>query len=159
MVTRYEIIDNWLCILLLFYDIVWSVAIRSCKKVILIRSLQMHRSDCVSLKRTRAQCFNGRRIRHPRWPPRMCSQAVGHAQSCCQTTVHTTHCNARLWWGFAEHHLNHTSLLVPNWLLVLSAVYILRLVLWDQQKYSEKSENIIGLDSYILNCFSYLNPI
>ena len=29
----------------------------------------------------------------------------------------------------------------------------------DLQKYSEKSENIIGLDSYILNSFSYLNPI
>ena len=39
------------------------------------------------------------------------------------------------------------------------AVSILRLVLWDQQKYSEKSENIIGLDSYILNSFSYLSPI
>ena len=26
-------------------------------------------------------------------------------------------------------------------------------------KYSEKSENIIGLDSYILNRFSYLSPI
>ena len=25
--------------------------------------------------------------------------------------------------------------------------------------YSEKSENIIGLDSYILNSFSYLSPI
>ena len=43
--------------------------------------------------------------------------------------------------------------------IVLSAVYILRLVLWYQQKYSEKSENIIGLDSYILDSFSYLNPI
>ena len=32
------------------------------------------------------------------------------------------------------------------------------LVLCDQQKYSEKSENIIGLDSYILNSFSYLSP-
>ena len=40
-----------------------------------------------------------------------------------------------------------------------NAVYIFRLVLWDQQKYSEKSENIIGLDSYILNSFSYLSPI
>ena len=29
----------------------------------------------------------------------------------------------------------------------------------DQQKYSEKSENIIGLDPYILNSFSYLDPI
>ena len=36
-------------------------------------------------------------------------------------------------------------------------LYILLLVLWDQQKYSEKSENI-GLDSYILNNFSYLSP-
>ena len=33
------------------------------------------------------------------------------------------------------------------------------LVLRDQQKYSEKSENIIGLDPYILNSFSYLDPI
>ena len=33
------------------------------------------------------------------------------------------------------------------------------LVLSDQQKCSEKPENIIGLDSYILNSFSYLNPI
>ena len=39
------------------------------------------------------------------------------------------------------------------------AVYILLLVLLDQQKYSEKSENIIGLDPYILNSFSYLDPI
>ena len=30
-------------------------------------------------------------------------------------------------------------------------VYILLLVLCDQQKYSEKSEEFIGLDSYILN--------
>ena len=29
----------------------------------------------------------------------------------------------------------------------------------DQQKYSEKSETIIGLDPYILNSFSYLDPI
>ena len=28
-----------------------------------------------------------------------------------------------------------------------------------KQKYSEKSENIIGLDPYILNSFSYLDPI
>ena len=42
---------------------------------------------------------------------------------------------------------------------IKSYVYILRLVLWDQQKYSEKSENIKGLDSYILNSFSYLSPI
>ena len=33
------------------------------------------------------------------------------------------------------------------------------LVLLDQQKYSEKAENLIGLDSYILNSFSYLSPI
>ena len=33
------------------------------------------------------------------------------------------------------------------------------LVRLDQHKYSEKSENIIGLDSYILNSFSYLGPI
>ena len=46
-----------------------------------------------------------------------------------------------------------------NMYIVFSAVYILRLVLWDQQKYSGKSENIIGLDSYILNSFSYLSPI
>ena len=29
----------------------------------------------------------------------------------------------------------------------------------DQRKYSGKSENIIGLDSYILNSLSYLNLI
>ena len=40
-----------------------------------------------------------------------------------------------------------------------STVYILLLVLLDQEKYSEKSENIIGLDSYILNIFSHLEPI
>ena len=34
-----------------------------------------------------------------------------------------------------------------------SAVYILFLILWDQWKYSEKLENINGLDSYILNRF------
>ena len=32
-------------------------------------------------------------------------------------------------------------------------------LLIDQQKYSEKSENIICLDPYILNSFSYLDPI
>ena len=37
--------------------------------------------------------------------------------------------------------------------------HVLRLVFWDRGKYSEKSENIIGLDSYILNSLSYLNPI
>ena len=35
----------------------------------------------------------------------------------------------------------------------------LLLVLSDQKKYSEKSENIICLDPYILNSFSYLDPI
>ena len=29
----------------------------------------------------------------------------------------------------------------------------------DQRKYSEKSENILGLDSYILNSLNYLNVI
>ena len=43
--------------------------------------------------------------------------------------------------------------------IVHSAVYILILVLWDQQNYSEKSENIIGLDSYILGSLNYLNLI
>ena len=43
--------------------------------------------------------------------------------------------------------------------VVHSAVYILLWVLWDQQKYSDKSENIKGLDPYILNSFSYLDPI
>ena len=43
--------------------------------------------------------------------------------------------------------------------IVHSAVYILLLVLLDQQNYYEKSENIIGLDPYILNSFSYLDPI
>ena len=43
--------------------------------------------------------------------------------------------------------------------IVHSAVYNLHLVLWDQQKYSEKSENIIGLDPYILNSFIYSDPI
>ena len=43
--------------------------------------------------------------------------------------------------------------------IVHSAVYILLLVLWDQKKYSEKSENIIGLDPYILNSFIYSDPI
>ena len=33
------------------------------------------------------------------------------------------------------------------------------LILWDRQRYSEKSENIIGLNSYILNSFSYLSPV
>ena len=43
--------------------------------------------------------------------------------------------------------------------IVHSAVNILLLVLLDQRKYSEKSEDIIGLDSYILNSLSYLNLI
>ena len=43
--------------------------------------------------------------------------------------------------------------------IVHSAVYILPMVLLDQQKYSEKSENIIGLDPFVLNSFSYLDPI
>ena len=34
-----------------------------------------------------------------------------------------------------------------------------RVFLCFQQKYSEKSENIIGLDSYILNSFSFSSPI
>ena len=38
-------------------------------------------------------------------------------------------------------------------------VYILLLVIYDQQKYSEKSENIIGLDSYILNSLNHLNLV
>ena len=33
------------------------------------------------------------------------------------------------------------------------------MVLCDQQKYSEKSENIIGLDSYILNSLNHVNLI
>ena len=37
--------------------------------------------------------------------------------------------------------------------------FIFYSVLCDQQKYSEKSVNVIGLDSYILNSFSYLSPI
>ena len=40
-----------------------------------------------------------------------------------------------------------------------SVVYIFILVLCDQQKYSEKSENMIGLDSYIQNSLNYLNLI
>ena len=32
-------------------------------------------------------------------------------------------------------------------------------LLIDQQKYSEKSENIICLDPYILNSFIYFDPI
>ena len=41
----------------------------------------------------------------------------------------------------------------------INAVYILLLVLWDQRTYSERSEKIIGLDPYILNGLSYLDPI
>ena len=36
---------------------------------------------------------------------------------------------------------------------------IVQFILSDQQKYSEKSENIICLDPYILNSFIYLDPI
>ena len=36
---------------------------------------------------------------------------------------------------------------------------ILLLVLRDLQKYSEKSENIIGLDSYILNNLCYTDTL
>ena len=37
--------------------------------------------------------------------------------------------------------------------------FSLEQLLLDQQTYSEKSENIICLDPYILNSFCYLDPI
>ena len=41
----------------------------------------------------------------------------------------------------------------------LTYIVILHVFLNSRFVYSEKSENIIGLDSYILNSFSYLSPI
>ena len=52
-------------------------------------------------------------------------------------------------------HIRYLTFSLP----VLFATRILSQNNRYQQKYSEKSENIIGLDSYILNSFSYLSPI
>ena len=61
--------------------------------------------------------------------------------------------------GSAIIRAKFETLIVHSAVIVHSADYILLFVLCDQQKYSEKSENIIGLDSYILNSLNYLNLI
>ena len=52
------------------------------------------------------------------------------------------------------YHIKSMYHLITRQELELSGAYI---VYWDQQKYSKKSENIICLDPYILNSFSYLD--
>ena len=48
---------------------------------------------------------------------------------------------------------------VPEKILEDSATRLYDLRSFEISRNSEKSENIIGLDSYILNSFSYLSPI
>ena len=41
--------------------------------------------------------------------------------------------------------------------IVHSAIYTISLIFYDQQKYCEKSENIIGLDSSVLSPFGFIS--